>query len=62
MDFLVSAFEMVVLCGLADCYRGFTLAFSRHGGPFIGDMSNFGMMNVSVSHAMAFCGLADRPR
>ena len=28
-------------------FWGFTLAFSRTGSPFIGDMSNFGMMNVS---------------
>jgi Amt family ammonium transporter len=28
-------------------FWGFTLAFSRTGGPFIGDMSNFGMRNVS---------------
>lgn len=29
-------------------FWGFTLAFSRTGGPFIGDMSNFGMRNVSI--------------
>jgi Amt family ammonium transporter len=28
-------------------FWGFTLAFSRDGGPFIGSMSNFGLMNVS---------------
>ena len=27
-------------------FWGFTLAFSRTGGPFIGDMSQFGMRNV----------------
>ena len=30
-------------------FWGFTLAFSRTGGPFIGDMSNFGLMNVSYT-------------
>ena len=28
-------------------FWGFSLAFSRTGGPFIGDLSNFGMINVS---------------
>jgi ammonium transporter, Amt family len=30
-------------------FWGFTLAFSRTGGPFIGDMSNFGMMDVGTA-------------
>ena len=30
-------------------FWGFTLAFSRTGGPFIGDMSNFGMIDVRTS-------------
>lgn len=29
-------------------FWGFTLAFSRTGGPFIGDFSNFGFINVSI--------------
>jgi Amt family ammonium transporter len=29
-------------------FWGFSLAFSRTGGPFIGDLSNFGMRNVSL--------------
>ena len=28
-------------------FWGFSLAFSRTGGPFIGDLSNFGLMGVS---------------
>lgn len=34
-------------------FWGFTLAFSRTGGPFIGDMSNFGMMNVRTPYHRA---------
>lgn len=30
-------------------FWGFSLAFSRHGGPFIGDLSNFGLMKVRSS-------------
>ncbi|KAK5168382.1 uncharacterized protein LTR77_006952 [Saxophila tyrrhenica] len=30
-------------------FWGFTLAFSRTGGPFIGDMSNFGLINTMAA-------------
>ena len=40
-------------------FWGFTLAFSRTGGPFIGDMSNFGMINTLAAPSWGATVLPD---
>jgi Amt family ammonium transporter len=44
---IFQAFTVMAVCTFQWAFWGFSLAFSRHGGPFIGDLSNFGMINVS---------------
>ena len=34
-------------------FWGFSLAYSRTGGPFIGDLTNFGMINVTAAPSVA---------
>jgi Amt family ammonium transporter len=37
---------VMAICTFQWIFWGFSIAFSRHGGPFIGDLSNFGLRNV----------------
>jgi hypothetical protein len=46
---IFQAFTVMAVCSFQWAFWGFSLAFSRTGGPFIGDLSNFGMINVGVS-------------
>lgn len=46
---IYQALTVLAVCTFQWMFWGFSLAFSRTGGPFIGDLSNFGLMNVSLS-------------
>ena len=41
------AWTVMAVCSFQWAFWGFSLAFSRDGGPFIGTFTNFGMMDVS---------------
>ncbi|KIW32449.1 uncharacterized protein PV07_03995 [Cladophialophora immunda] len=40
---------VMAVCSFQWAFWGFSLAFSRTGGPFIGDLKNFGMINVMAA-------------
>jgi Amt family ammonium transporter len=44
---IFQSWTVMAVCSFQWAFWGFSLAFSRTGGPFIGDLSNFGMRNVS---------------
>jgi Amt family ammonium transporter len=44
---IFQSWTVMAVCSFQWAFWGFSLAFSRTGGPFIGDLSNFGMKNVS---------------
>ena len=46
---IFQAFTVMAVCTFQWSFWGFSLAFSRTGGPFIGDLSNFGMINVGLT-------------
>ena len=46
---IYQALTVLAVCTFQWMFWGFSLAFSKTGGPFIGDLSNFGLMNVSCS-------------
>lgn len=46
---IFQAWTVMAVCSFQWAFWGFSLAFSRTGGPFIGDLSNFGMKNVSLT-------------
>jgi ammonium transporter, Amt family len=43
---IFQSMTVLAVCTFQWMFWGFSLAFSRTGGPFIGDLSNFGLMNV----------------
>lgn len=44
---IFQSITVLAVCTFQWMFWGFSLAFSRTGGPFIGDLSNFGLINVS---------------
>jgi Amt family ammonium transporter len=46
---IFQAWTVMAVCSFQWAFWGFSLAFSRTGGPFIGDLSNFGMRNVMAA-------------
>ena len=44
---IFQSMTVMAVCSFQWAFWGFTLAFSRNGGPFIGDMTNFGLKDVS---------------
>jgi Amt family ammonium transporter len=43
---IFQSMTVLAVCTFQWMFWGFTIAFSRTGGPFIGDFSNFAMRNV----------------
>ncbi len=43
---IFQSMTVMAVCTFQWAFWGFTLSFSRTGGPFIGDMTNFGMRDV----------------
>jgi ammonium transporter, Amt family len=41
------AWTVMAVCSFQWAFWGFSLSFSRDGGPFIGTLTNFGMIDVS---------------
>jgi ammonium transporter, Amt family len=44
---IFQSITVLAICTFQWMFWGFSLSFSRSGGPFIGDLTNFGLMNVS---------------
>ncbi|RVX70425.1 hypothetical protein B0A52_05924 [Exophiala mesophila] len=56
---IFQAFTVMAVCSFQWAFWGFSLAFSRTGGPFIGDLSNFGMKNVMAAPSWGSAVLPD---
>ena len=54
---IFQSLTVLSICTFQWMFWGFSLAFSRTGGPFIGDLSNFGLMNVSSNCWLEQMGL-----
>ena len=50
------AWTVMAVCSFQWAFWGFSLAFSRDGGPFIGTLTNFGMIDVRISPSTATSG------
>merc|ERR1712230_161647 len=56
---IFQAWTVMAVCSFQWAFWGFSLAFSRTGGPFIGDLSNFGMKNVMAAPSWGSAVLPD---
>jgi len=73
---IFQSLTVMAVCTFQWAFWGFTLAFSRNGGPFIGDLTNFGLKDVSrwaylyplfvahstIDHGSTFLGICSYPR
>jgi Amt family ammonium transporter len=50
---------VMAVCSFQWMFWGFSLTFSRTGGPFIGDLSNFGMRNIMAGPSFGSAVLPD---
>jgi ammonium transporter, Amt family len=50
---IFQSMTVLAVCTFQWMFWGFSLAFSRTGGSFIGDLSNFGMKHVRIYHPVA---------
>ncbi|KIW17144.1 hypothetical protein PV08_04335 [Exophiala spinifera] len=46
---IFQAWTVMSVCSFQWAFWGFSLSFSRTGGPFIGDLSNFGLKNIMAA-------------
>jgi Amt family ammonium transporter len=56
---IFQSMTVMAVCTFQWTFWGFSIAFSRHGGPFIGDLSNFGLMNVLAAPSWGSAVLPD---
>ena len=73
---IFQSITVMAVCTFQWAFWGFSLAFSRNGGPFIGDLTNFGLKDVSgvlpmatsfnthemTGHGCSFMGICCHPR
>ena len=50
------AWTVMAVCSFQWAFWGFSLAFSRDGGPFIGTLTNFGMIDVRLLQSCSEIG------
>ena len=55
---IFQSLTVLAVCTFQWMFWGFSLAFSRTGGPFIGDLSNFGLRHVSTCPLLGEGGLS----